>query len=369
MRKLSLLLLFALILGALSLPITTAQEEMPAVEWVCPDDVKGGQLKIFNWADYFADQTVPRFAELCDADVTVNTYASNEEMISVLRENAAQYDLVFPTGYAVQILVGEGLASELNLERIPNRANLYEVWQSPDYDPDNVHSIPYQWGTVGIAYNTTLVDEPITSWEEFFNYEGRVVWLDDARAMLGVALKLLGYDPNSTDEAQISEAVDYLLAQNRDENGRSNIAEVTFINARNLMLREEVDAAIGYSGDMMRLNVDCECEDFAYILPSEGPQVWADNMLVPTAAPNPLLAHAFIDYILDPVVGAELSNFVAYATPNEAAQPFTDEAMRENPSVYPSQEVIETGFSALYLGEAETLYSEAWSRFLAKLAQ
>jgi len=361
MRKLGLLLLIALILGALSLPMSAAQDDLPAVEWVCPDDVKGGQLRLFNWADYFDDDTVPRFAELCEADVTVNTYASNEEMISILRENAAQYDLVFPSEYAVQILIVEGLAAELNLERIPNRANLFEAWQNPSYDPENAHSIPYQWGTVGIAYNSALVEEPLTSWEDFFSYEGRVAWLDDGRAMVGVALKLLGYDPNSTDEAEINEALDYLLAQNRAEDGRSNIAEVTFINARNLMLREEVDAAIGYSGDMMRLNVDCECQDFVYLLPEEGAGLWMDSMLIPRTAPNPLLAHAFM--------GAELSNFVAYATPNEAALPFIDEAMRENPVVYPSPDVLAKGFYSLYLGEAETFYAQAWSNFLARLTQ
>jgi spermidine/putrescine transport system substrate-binding protein len=365
MKNLCLLLA----LGLLLIPAwaSQAQDEAPQVAWVCPEGLQGQTLRIFNWADYVAEQTIPRFEELCGVTVEYFTYASNEEMVNVIRSNAAQYDIIVPTGYTVDLMKGEDLLLPLDQSQIPNLANILPTFTETGYDPGNQFSVPYQWGSVGVAYNTEFVDEPLTSWEDFFSYEGRVVWLDDQRAMLGIALLLNGFDPNTTSEEEISTATDFLLAQNRDGDD-SQVMEITFINARNLMLQGEVDMAIGYSGDMLRLNVDCECEDYVYYLPEEGTNIWTDNLAIPFNAPSPALAHAFIDYILDPAVNAELTDWVAYASPNAAAIPLTNEAARTNPVVYPSEEVLAKGFDILYTGEAEQLYSEAWNRVQAEIA-
>jgi spermidine/putrescine transport system substrate-binding protein len=365
MRKLVLALsLLALLVGAVNLtalPAVQAQD-MPESEWVCPEGFEGQTLRVFNWTTYVAEDTIPNFEEACGVTVEYFEYGSNEEMLNVIRANSAQYDIVVPSGNTAAIMIEEGLAQELDKSLIPNIENMIPGLMGQSFDPDNAYSIPYQWGTIGIGYDATIVEEPITSWADFFAYEGRVAWLDDPRALLGVALKLLGYDPNSTDEAEIMEAAQFMLDSSQGE-----VFEISPDSGQDLLVRGEVDAVIEYSGDIKQIIAECECDDFVYVLPEEGPNIWTDNMMIPTNSPNPALAHAFIDYILDPVVGAELSAYTSYATPNAASLELLPEDQRNNPSIYPSDEVLATGFVALFVGDAEVFYSQAWNMVNAEL--
>ena len=198
--------------------------------------------------------------------------------------------------------------------------------------------------------------EEITTWEQVFNYDGAVAWIDDSRFMFGLALVILGYDANSSSPDEIAEARDFLIA-----NG-GNVVAIAADDGQALLERGEVDIVIEYNGDIFQLIADCECEDFVYTLPEPTGQVWVDTLAIPAGAPNKALAEVFIDYVLDPQVGADISNYTAFASPNQAAidAQLIDEEYLNDPSIYPDAELTATLFTTLALPDAEQLYNDAW---------
>jgi spermidine/putrescine transport system substrate-binding protein len=250
----------------------------------------------------------------------------------------------------------EELLEPLVLDRIPNSANVSEVFKDPPYDPGNQYSMPYQWGTLGIGYNKTKVGEEITSYQQMFDYDGPVAWIDDPRTMLGIGLLMLGHDPNSQDAAEIEAARDYMI-----EHG-SNVVYFHQDDGQAYLERGEVDITIEYSGDIFQLIADCECDDYSYVIPTEGANLWTDNLAIPVDAPNPDLANVFIDYILDAQVGADISNYTSYGTPNQAAidQGLIDEVLFNDPGIYPPEETRQHLYFFADIPDAETLYADAW---------
>lgn len=372
---------------AFSLPVF-AQEatETPMTEWTCPEGFAGQTLSLYNWTTYIAEDTVPNFRRLCsgvaldtaldDPSITVQVeedfFGSNEDLIARLRQGNPGYDIVVPTGNFIPQMVREGQLEPLDLSKIPNFANVSEFLKAPAYDPENLYSIPYQWGTIGVGYNLEAVGKEITSWEDVWSYTGNVAWLEDPRMMLGVALHLLGYDPNSTNADEIAEARDYLL-----ERG-SNVRAIAVDDGQEKLLSGEVDIVIEYSGDIFQIIADCEanpdqgCDGkFAFSLPSEGTVKWVDNLTIAAGAPNPDLAHAFIDYVLDAKVGADISNYTAYASPNQAAidAGLILPELLEDPIIYPSEEISATLFDLIDVGDAAQLYNDAWTELRVLLGQ
>lgn len=361
MHKLTILILIISLLALGFANATLAQEK-----WTCPEGFEGQTLRLFNWSTYVAENTIPDFEDACGVQVEYFEYGSNEEMLAVIRSNSAQYDITVPSGNTVGIMIEEGLAQPLKKELIPNMVNIAETFADPPYDPGNDYSVPYQWGTIAIGYDQNIVDEEITTWEQVWNYDGPVAWLNDPRAMMGLALMLIGHDPNSTDPDEIDEARQFL------EDRSDNVDVIADDNGQDLLNRGDVDITIEYSGDIFQLIYECECDDFVYVIPEEGANVWTDNMVVPYNAPNPDLAMVFIDYILDPQVGADLSNFTAYGTPNQASLDagLIDEELLSNPGIYPSEDVMGKLFFANKIpAEAEETYLEAWSKLIAAMSE
>lgn len=338
----------------------TDDTEPVETTWTCPDGFAGQTLNVYNWATYIGEDTVANFEALCDVTVNYDVYESNEALIARLRQGNPGYDVAFPSDYAVALMVRDGLLEPINLDNIPNFENIAERWVGLSFDPENEYSVPYLWGTTGIAYDVNALEEPITSWMDVFEFDGRVAWIDDVRSTMSIALLMLGYDPNSTDADEIAEARDFLL-----ENG-SNVIAVADDDGDALLGRGEVDIAIEYSGDIYQLVVDCECEDYAYVIPQEGSIVDIALMVVPLDAPNPELAQVFMDYILDPVVNAQIVNDTLYATPNQAAidSGLIPEEFLTNPAIFPSPELLENLYFLEDVTEAEQFYNDAWDELL-----
>lgn len=359
MRKLMLLVCLVALLSASFTVI--AQDE---AGWTCPEGFAGQTLRIFNWSTYVAEDTIPNFEEACDVTVEYFEYGSNEEMLAVVRANSAQYDITVPTGNTVAIMIEEALVQPLNKDLIPNIENIAETFADPPYDPGNEYSVPYQWGTIAVGYDQTIVGEEITSWEQVWDYDGAVAWLNDPRAMMGLALMLLGHDPNSTNPDEIQEAKDFLLERS------DNVDVVADDNGQDLLYQGNVDITIEYNGDIFQIMAECECDDYMYVIPEEGSNVWTDNLVVPFNAPNPDLAMVFIDYVLDPQVGADLSNYIAFGTPNSASMELIDPELLENPGIYPSEETMGKLFFANKVpSDVEQLYAEAWSELMAAMTE
>ncbi|NJL94699.1 MAG: spermidine/putrescine ABC transporter substrate-binding protein [Anaerolineae bacterium] len=333
--------------------------------WTCPAGFEGQTLRILSFTQYIGEEVAPRFEELCGVEVEYDSTDSSEAVLLLLRERTAPYDIIVPSGDILERMINEELLHELNLENIPNLTNVSEQFLDPPYDPGNRYSVPYVWGITGVGYNIEAVGEEITSWEQVFDYAGPVAWQDDVRSMIGIALIMLGYDVNTLDEAELAEARDYLI-ENSD-----NVVYVAGDDGQVVLEQYVVDIAIEYNGDIVQLAADCECDEFRFAVPQEGSIIYVDNVAVPADSPNPELAEAFIDYLLDPHIGAENINYIAYGTPNQAALDagLVDEAMLNDPAIYPDDATLATLRFTVDVLEQETAYAEAWSEVLLALGQ
>jgi spermidine/putrescine transport system substrate-binding protein len=270
-------------------------------------------------------------------------------------------------------MVREGLLEEIDLSKIPNFANVVPSLQKPAYDPDNKYTVPYQWGTIAIGYNKEAVGHEVTSWDDLWNFKGNVAWIEDPRDMMGIALLLLGKDPNTTNADDINAAKEFLV------NHGGNVKSIAQDDGQEKLVSGEADMVIEYSGDIFQKMTDCDtnpdlkCKDkYNFVIPKEGAIKWVDNLAIPKDAPHKALAEAFIDYILDPQVGADISNYTAYATPNQKAldDKLIDPAYLDSPIIYPTAESIKNLFDIVDVGdEAGRLYNDAWTELKTLLGQ
>lgn len=283
----------------------------------CGDPEKlGDSLNFYNWADYIDPAVLDMFQKECGVAVTMDTYTSNEEMIAKVQAGNSGYSLVIPTDYAVQILISEGLARPLDMANIPNVDNLDPAQLGQYYDPDNTYSLPYQYSTTGLAYNATAFDTPPDSWAVLFDKNehcGRSSILNDQREAIGAALVYLGYDWNETDPAAHQEALDLLLEARKCISGFDS---ANFIG--NLASGEVVVAAAwGFAAGIARV----DNPDVYYVIPKEGGTIWQDNFVIPADAPDPYTAEVFINFMLEPDIGALITEFTFGFTPNTAVEP------------------------------------------------
>lgn len=349
------MMLAFVVLSVNLVPMTAQAQDPEDIEWVCPEEFAGQQLNVFNWSLFISEAAIPNFEELCDVEVVYDTFDTTEAVFTRLREGNPGFDIVFLSDFMVKLMAEEDLLEPLDFERIPNFANIGEEFKNPSYDPDNTYSVPYTWGSTGISYNATRVDE-ITSWNDLFEYDGPVAWMDEPTVMLGVALLMNGYDPNSIDSDEIEVARDYLI-----ERG-GNVRTIATSDGSFLLESGEVDIIVGYSGEVFQILSNCECDDFAYAIPEEGGNIYVDTMTIPVGAKNPDLAHAFLDYMLDPVVGAANANEIGYASPNQTALDLglIDPSYLENGVIYLSPETIERLFYLTQDPEGELDRLDAW---------
>jgi spermidine/putrescine transport system substrate-binding protein len=332
--------------------------------WTCPTDIAGTTLNIYNWSTYIAEDTVSSFETLCDVTVNYDVFASNEEVLTRLSQGNPGYDLIMPSEWVVQILREEGSLLELDKTRIPNIVNIMESFTTRDYDPGNVYSVPYLWGTVGIGYNRAKVGKDIVSWNDVLSYEGPVAWIEDQRTMLGMGLVMLGFSPNSTARIEINQAAEFLI-----ENS-ANVVVIAQDDGQSLLERGDVDIVVEYSGDIFQVISANPDGDFAFALPAEGTNLFIDNVVIPVGAPNPNAANTFIDFLLTPRAAADISNYVTYANANQASKDalLVDAALLENPGIYPTDEII----SRLFLIEPFDMtitqyYSDAWNNVRTRI--
>lgn len=323
--------------------------------WTCPAGFEGQTLNVYNWSTYIADDTIANFEAACGVRVVYDTYPTDDDMLVRLRQGNPGFDIVVPSDVVATLMIEDDLLIPLDMSALPGFVNLDDTFLDLSFDPGNAYTVPYQWGTVGIGYNATRVGD-ITSWAELFAHDGTVAWLDDVTAMIGVALIMTGHDPNSSVPAELEEAKDFLI-----ENGR-NVVYIAEDDGQEMLARGEIDIVVEYSGDVFQVMDECECDDFGYVIPDEGTNFWVDSLAIPRGAQNPALAHVFIDYILDPQVAADISNYTAYGTPNRVALEtgLIDEELASDPGIYPSPETLERLFFATQDPVREALLNDIW---------
>jgi spermidine/putrescine transport system substrate-binding protein len=321
------------------------------------DTEEATELNIYNWSTYIAPDTIPAFEEEFGVTVNYDLYEDNEELLAKLQGGNPGYDIIVPSDYMVEIMVGQDMLETIDHGNIPNIENVDPTFADPAFDPGMAHCVPYQWGTMGIGYNEAKVGRPIDSWSVFFEgsdeFAGRIAWLDDTRAVLGVGLLMLGYDMNTTDPDQINEAKELVAAY------KDNIAAFAPDTGQIMLDEGEVDITLEWSGDVFQVME--ENPDVRYVIPKEGAIVWTDNLCIPKNAPHKELAEKFINFILDAQIGADLSDYIRYGTPNAASLPLINAEDRNNPGIYPSEDTMKRLEFIVDVGEATLLYDQAWT--------
>jgi spermidine/putrescine transport system substrate-binding protein len=321
------------------------------------------QLHLFIWSEYIDPAVVADFEKQFACKVTIDLYEDDAAMMAKLQGGGASvYDIVVPPDHKVTALIKLKLIAPLRHENIPNLKNLDEKFRSPPYDPGNRYTVAYQWGTLGIYARPSAGQTLEASWGLVFDPKqqpGRFVLMDSARDLIGAALKFKGHSLNSTDPAHLKEARDLILAAKKRCVGFDGS-----VTGKNKVLDKSVRAAVVYSGEAARGSADDK--ETIYLLPREGSQIWQDNLAVLAQAPHRDVAEKFINFVLDAKVGARISNFTLFATPNKAARDFIRPGDLTNPAIYPPPELMPRLEFLRDLGEKTRLYDEVWTQIKSK---
>jgi spermidine/putrescine transport system substrate-binding protein len=276
----------------------------------------GSTLNFLNWADYIDTAVLDRFEQECGVKVTMDLHTANEEAVAKIQVGNSGYSLVIVTDYAVDIMASQGLLAALDLSAIPNAANLDPDQMDPYYDPGNKYSLPYQYSTTGMAYDTTVFDTAPTSWDALFagNTQcGRSSLLADQRETIGSALVYKGHEWNSTDPAAHDEALDVLLAARDCVSGFDSANYIGNLASGEVVLA----ASWGFAAGIAYV----DNPNIRYVIPQEGGIIWQDNFVIPADAPDAYTAHVFINYMLEADIGALITEFTFGYTPNLSVVP------------------------------------------------
>jgi spermidine/putrescine-binding protein len=286
-------------------------------------DVSSDELDLYTWTEYIPDSVIEGFEDQYGVDVKVTYYASNEEAIRGLQDHPGTYDLVVPSDYAVIAMIDRGMLEPIDTTAdLENFGNIESDFRSPYFDPGSSlreirgaspepkYTVPYQWGTTGIVYDTTQLDFVPATWADLARPElaGRIALVDDARDVLGAALIATGHDRDDASASSLADAQAWVRSL--------DALPVNADNPEQPLVDGDAIAGIMYNGnaaEAMRTN-----PDLAYVLP-EGGSIWFDNLAIPDDAPHRDAALAFIDHVLEPDVGAEITKFFGYSSPNAAA--------------------------------------------------
>ena len=327
-------------------------------------------VNVCSWGEYIDTDLIAQFEEETGIRVNYQTVESNEALYSLLKSGGADYDVVVPSDYMIAKLIEEDMLEELDYGNIPNFSLIDSRFKHLSYDPENLYTVPYTWGTLGIIYNTAMVDEEITSWSALYDdkYAGNVLLINNSRDALGIALCYLGYSVNTTDEAEIREAYQVIADANRRGVFQGKVMDEVF------QKMEGGNAAIAtyYAGDYLPM-VDNQADgvDLAFVIPEEGSNWFVDAMCVLKDAPHKTEAEMWINFIASTEANLANMDYIWYASPNrEALEQYpayyeelygeeldqeTYEIMAAPPEVLERCEVYEN-----LPGETQKLYSQLW---------
>jgi spermidine/putrescine transport system substrate-binding protein len=318
-------------------------------------------LVVYNWAEYLPKKVLQQFIKETGIKVRYSTYDSNEAMYAKVKTvKGAGYDILVPSTYYVDRMRREGLLQPLDKSRLINLGNLNPRLLDQPYDPNNQYSIPYLWGTTGIAYDTDKVPPgTLTRWAELWDpaYRNKLLLLNDMREVFSMGLKVLGHSINTTDKSQIQAAYEKLAEI------MPNVRVFDAESPKTKFLAREVAAGMLWNGEAYMANK--ENSRIRYVYPKEGAMMWMDSLVISAGAGNVDGAYQFIDFVLRPEIARQISEEVGYSSPNLAAIKLLPEKVRNNPTVYPSDEDLKNAEFQSDVGEALPVYDQYWQRLKA----
>lgn len=320
---------------------------------------ENGQVIVYNWGEYIDPDVLVSFEEETGIHVVYDEFETNEIMYPKVEAGASAYDVVCPSDYMIKKMIDNDLLDKIDFDKIPNaKENIGQQYfdQSREFDPTNEYSIPYCWGTVGILYNKTMVDDTVDSWDILWNekYADNILMQDSVRDAFMVALKRNGASMNSLDETELNAAKEDLIAQ------KPLVQAYVIDQVRDKMIGGEAAIGVIYSGEA--IYTQRENPDLEYVIPKEGTNVWIDSWVIPKNAPNKENAEKFIDYMCRPDVALKNFEYITYSTPNDGARALIeDEDIKNSPIAFPNLSDYDDLETYSYLGEeGDELYNELW---------
>lgn len=338
---------------------------LPAALFGCGSD-RGvhGQVIVYNWGEYIDPETLRMFEEETGIKVIYDEFETNESMYPKVESGAVAYDIACPSDYMISRMIENGMLSEINYDHIPNAkknigAQYYE--QAAGFDPENKYAIPYCWGTVGILYNQTMVEEPITRWEQLWDekYADNILMQDSVRDAFMVAEKLNGDSMNTLDAGELEDAKNLLIKQ------KPLVQAYVVDQVRDKMIGGEAAIGVIYSGEA--IYTQKENPDLVYVIPEEGTNVWIDSWVILKNAPNKENAEKFIDFMCREDIALMNFDYITYSTPNVAARELIeDETIKNSEIAFPDLSQYDNLETYIYLGEdGDYLYNELWKEVKA----
>lgn len=311
-------------------------------------------LNVFNWSEYLPDSVIKEFEDQYHIKVNYITYSSNEEMLARIMAGNEIYDIAVASDYMVDVMRKQKLMEELNLNNIPNLKNIGNDFKNMPFDPGNKYSVPYMWGNGVIAVNTKMIPGTITSYSDLWDskFKNSLVVLDDERAIIGIALKKLGYSINETDPAKLEQARLELLKL------LPNIKKFDSDSPSSALIKGE--AAAGYMWGAEAFLAEKENKDIKTFFPKEGMYLWQDNFVIPKGAEHKENAEKFINFLLDPKVSAEITKEYPYANPNISAHQYIDKSILNSTTVYPTDYDMKIGEHLKDMEDTTKLYDKIW---------
>jgi spermidine/putrescine transport system substrate-binding protein len=287
-------------------------------------------LHIKTWPNYFAPDTVSTFEKEAGCRVVVSKMESSEALRTELAGKTSGYDVVFPSDEVLPDFIARGLIQKIDLSKLPNAANLQARYRGLAYDPKNEYSVPYMWGSTGIAYNKEKIAPAPESWAALWDPKNasKVTLLDDPREVFAAAVRADGGDPGKISAELIAKSL-----------GRfKNWKPVAYESSpKDMLINGDAWISQCYSGDALQASDELKGR-IGFVIPKEGGTLWVDNLCIARGAPQPELAHRFIDYLLRADVSAAITNAVHFPNPNEAARKLIKKEVLDNPLVNPSEE-------------------------------
>lgn len=315
-------------------------------------------LVVYNWAEYLPKKVIEQFTRETGIKVQYSTYESNEAMYAKVKTVKGEgYDILAPSTYYVDRMRREGLLQKLDKSRLNNLNNLNPRLLNQPYDPNNDYSIPYLWGTTGIAYNADKIQPgQLASWADLWDpaYKNKLLLLNDMREVFSMSLKVLGYAINTTDEHQIRAAYEKLAEL------MPNVRVFDAESPKTKFLAQEVTAGMLWNGEAYMAGR--ENAKIKYVYPKEGAIQWMDNLVISVGAENVDGAHQFIDFVLRPEIAKKISEEVGYSSPNLAAIKLLPDKVRNNRTAYPTEEDLKNVEFQTDVGAALPVYDQYWQR-------
>ena len=328
------------------------------------DVLNDEKLVVYNWGEYIDPEVLTIFEKETGIDVIYEEFETNEILYPKISSGAIAYDVICPSDYMIQRMIKNDLLSEIDFDNIPNLKNIGKQYleQSRQFDPENKYSVPYCWGTVGILYNKTMVDEPVDSWSILWDekYKDSILMQDSVRDAFGVALKYLGYSLNSTDLDELTEAKNLLIEQ------KPLVQAYVIDQVRDKMIGNEAAIGVIYSGEA--IYTQKENSNLEYVIPKEGSNIWIDSWVIPKNAEHKENAEKFINFLCRPDIALMNFDYITYSIPNSAGRELIeDESMRESNIAFPDISQLKNCETFNFLGdENEIIYNQLWREIKSK---